>query len=434
MLARWLQELNNYDFDSVHRSGKKHSNADGLSRIVIDGECDCYIAGKDETTLPCGVCEVCTRMQAQWRRFEEDVDDVVPLAYGMIVPGQGTTTASVGVQVPGEETWGDGCRLLEPGPIEEQGDSLPVTQEMECGGEHDDDLLVRQIGLNGDPQPDQENEASPMGVESNFMSQYSLEVLKELQKAGCWFGTADTMVSSRCDAHGSGSDVAEFQYKTHAVVSGAVEIATRSPVLRMGSWAVEKFAVGDTRLTQRQGDSAVPWHNVRRAPRSWEDNGEDKTEGILVWNVNWCASLCCNLQAVHSEQEISTDYACSFTKLSSRESWWSGAFGHAGAILRVIRGTNMYWWLLISSLNGWKWFLYQCKMRSLLPRHFSNTTSFVLECLGVCTRIKEGTLIANCSRPSVNCLMPWRHGPLRIDPVQMLNATISWCWTFCGVS
>ena len=133
VLARWLQELSNYDFDIVHRSGKKHSNADGLSRIVIDGECDCYIAGKDVTTLPCGGCEVCTRMEAQWRRFEEDVDDVVPLAYGMIVPGQGTTTASVGVQVPGEEMWGysDGCRLLEPGPMEEQGDSSPVTQERE---------------------------------------------------------------------------------------------------------------------------------------------------------------------------------------------------------------------------------------------------------------------------------------------------------------
>ena len=133
VLARWLQELSNYDFDIIHRSGKKHSNADGLSRIVIDGECDCYIAGKDVTTLPCGGCEVCTRMEAQWRRFEEDVDDVVPLAYGMIVPGQGTTTASVGVQVPGDETWGysDSCRLLEPGPMEEQGDSSPVTQERE---------------------------------------------------------------------------------------------------------------------------------------------------------------------------------------------------------------------------------------------------------------------------------------------------------------
>ena len=77
-------------------------------------------------------------------------------------------------------------------------------------------------------------------------------------KAGCWFGTGDTVVSSRCDTHRSGSDVAEFQNKTHVVVSGAVEIATRSPVLRMGSWAMEEFVVGDTRLTQRQGDSVVP--------------------------------------------------------------------------------------------------------------------------------------------------------------------------------
>ena len=67
LLAWWLQELSNYDFDIVHQSGKKHSNADGLSRIVIDGECDCYIVGKDVTTLPCGGCEVCTKMQAQWR-------------------------------------------------------------------------------------------------------------------------------------------------------------------------------------------------------------------------------------------------------------------------------------------------------------------------------------------------------------------------------
>ena len=184
VLARWLQELSNYDFGIVHRSSKKHSNADGLSRIDIKGECECYIAGKDVTTLPCGGCEVCVRMQAQWRRFVEDVDDVVPLAYGMNVRGQSTTTKSVGVQVPGEETSydEDGCRQLEPRPIEEQGYSWPVAQEMECSGECNDDLLVRQIGLNGDPQPDQEREASPVGVESNFMTQYSLGDLKEFQR------------------------------------------------------------------------------------------------------------------------------------------------------------------------------------------------------------------------------------------------------------
>ena len=41
-----------------------------------------------------------------------------------------------------------------------------------------------------------------------------------------------------------------------------------------------------------------------------------------------------------------------------------------GNFVKVIRGTNTYWWSLISSVGGWKWFLYQCKMRSLLPRHF----------------------------------------------------------------
>ena len=72
-------------------------------------------------------------MQAQWRRCEVDVDDVVPLAYGMNVSGQSTPTKSVGVEVPGEETSGDedGCRQLEPRPIEEQGCSWSVARSMD---------------------------------------------------------------------------------------------------------------------------------------------------------------------------------------------------------------------------------------------------------------------------------------------------------------
>ena len=226
---------------------------------------------------------------------------------------------------------------------------------MECGGEHDADLLIRQIGLNGDPQPDQENEASPMGVESNFMSPYSLEDLRELQRQDVELEPVIRWLAA--DVTPTEADLMSQSSSTkHVLVSGAVEIATMSPVLRMGSWAVEEFAVGDTRLTQRQGDSAVLWHDVRWAPRSWQNNGEDKTEGILVWNVNWCASLCCNLQAVHSEQEISTDYACSITKLSSRESWWSGAFGHAGAILWESSGEQIciddYWSVHSVAGNG----------------------------------------------------------------------------------
>ena len=79
-LARWLEELSQYDVQIEHRSGKKHSNADGLSRIAIENQCDCYQAGKELSSLPCGGCKYCTRIHSQWERFNEDVDDVIPLA------------------------------------------------------------------------------------------------------------------------------------------------------------------------------------------------------------------------------------------------------------------------------------------------------------------------------------------------------------------
>ena len=80
-LARWLEELAQYDLQILHRSGNKHSNADGLSRIPDTLQpCDCYNAGIKVEELPCGGCRYCQRAHQQWARFEEDVDDVVPLA------------------------------------------------------------------------------------------------------------------------------------------------------------------------------------------------------------------------------------------------------------------------------------------------------------------------------------------------------------------
>ena len=94
-LARWLEELSRYDITVLHRPGKKHQNADSLSRIPDDLEtCNCYEAGKDLDSLPCGGCPYCRRAHRQWKRFEEDVDDVVPLA----VKQQWTRT-SVGPEV-----------------------------------------------------------------------------------------------------------------------------------------------------------------------------------------------------------------------------------------------------------------------------------------------------------------------------------------------
>ena len=80
-LARWLEELSQYDFRVIHRRGTEHINADRLSRIEDPLEsCNCYTAGDDVRNLPCGGCTYCVRAHNQWGRFNEDVDDVVPLA------------------------------------------------------------------------------------------------------------------------------------------------------------------------------------------------------------------------------------------------------------------------------------------------------------------------------------------------------------------
>ena len=80
-LARWLEELSQFDMTVQHRPGNKHGNVDGLSRIPDKtGFCNCYQTGVDLAYLPCQGCKFCTRAHQQWSRFESDVDDVIPLA------------------------------------------------------------------------------------------------------------------------------------------------------------------------------------------------------------------------------------------------------------------------------------------------------------------------------------------------------------------
>ena len=69
MLARWLEELSQYDMVVLHRQGKNHGNADALSRIP-DKEvyCQYYMAGCKPEDLPCGGCRFCTRAFQQWSR------------------------------------------------------------------------------------------------------------------------------------------------------------------------------------------------------------------------------------------------------------------------------------------------------------------------------------------------------------------------------
>ena len=69
MIARWLEELSQYDMIIQHRPGKKHGNADGLS-CCFEGMdyCDCYNAGSELASLSCGRCKFCTKsMYSAWK-------------------------------------------------------------------------------------------------------------------------------------------------------------------------------------------------------------------------------------------------------------------------------------------------------------------------------------------------------------------------------
>ena len=80
-LARWVEELSQYEFHIVHRAGRLHTNADSLSRIPREEQtCPYYKSHIPLEDLPCHGCRYCRRVHEKWKTFEEDVDYVVPLS------------------------------------------------------------------------------------------------------------------------------------------------------------------------------------------------------------------------------------------------------------------------------------------------------------------------------------------------------------------
>ena len=67
-LARWMEELTQFDMSVIHRAGKLYVNADTLSRIpdTLD-YCVNYKAGVPLSSLPCfnaeNPCKFCTRVE-----------------------------------------------------------------------------------------------------------------------------------------------------------------------------------------------------------------------------------------------------------------------------------------------------------------------------------------------------------------------------------
>ena len=123
-LARWLEELSQYDMVIIYRKGATHTNADGHSRIPDDVPfCDYYTAHCTPKDLPCydphNECRFCVRAHKQWSKFEEDVDDVVPLTVRRIQATEAKQSFNVQdssgsilqVVLPGKEQEDDGVTL-----------------------------------------------------------------------------------------------------------------------------------------------------------------------------------------------------------------------------------------------------------------------------------------------------------------------------------
>ena len=82
-LARWLETLSVYHMVLEHREGKKHLNADALSRKDYDkGMCPYYEGGVEPEMLKCKGCDLCKELYNDWRDFLQRVDTVTDLGIG----------------------------------------------------------------------------------------------------------------------------------------------------------------------------------------------------------------------------------------------------------------------------------------------------------------------------------------------------------------
>ncbi|VDI12072.1 Hypothetical predicted protein, partial [Mytilus galloprovincialis] len=172
-LARWLEELSQYDMVIQHRPGKKHQNADGLSRIPDDLEpCNCYHAGADLLSLPCKGCAYCSRAQRTWGKFENDVDDVVPLAVRSI---QHHPQDEISVQ---EKNWPDGRRK-----------------------NHDLSQLFKD---DNDGEPDLFVQETEEGINKDYDGSTGLESFQQLQDLESFIDITEEIQETGVEQHSTG--------------------------------------------------------------------------------------------------------------------------------------------------------------------------------------------------------------------------------------
>ena len=128
-LGRWLEELSQYSMKIQHRPGVKHTNADALSRIPEEHDtCNCYEAGREVSSLPCGGCPYCTKLHNQWGAFDTEVDYVVPLATRQLEVSNDANDANYMHQYSSQELRESQMQDTELRPVVTWLESEPPTQ------------------------------------------------------------------------------------------------------------------------------------------------------------------------------------------------------------------------------------------------------------------------------------------------------------------
>ncbi len=75
-VARWIQQLEEYDFQMQHCKGMSHPNADGLSQRPYDLECkQCQRIEKNDARIP----KLILTQPMEWRQGQFDDDDISPI-------------------------------------------------------------------------------------------------------------------------------------------------------------------------------------------------------------------------------------------------------------------------------------------------------------------------------------------------------------------
>ena len=208
-LARWMEELSQYNMVIQYRPGTKHKNADALSRKPDAlTPCPSFVAGIRPTDLPCGGCHYCVRADKQWGSFTRDVDEAVNLA-----DSSSMAAASITVDNQGSEKVHNSNNLSDLAVVSEEagkkvssyqyqvcaGSEIPLNPEQKLAKTNTEDQdtkdVLKQMDTDSFGKSDAHFDIVRTGVEAINICACTVKVIPEAtsEQPSCWGFTFDEL-------------------------------------------------------------------------------------------------------------------------------------------------------------------------------------------------------------------------------------------------